>query len=89
MEQSGGGDAMGARIAHDVRSDGRGWRRDHLFDVVPGGSRTNFQGNGQQQGWTADPGGDASVYARDQEIDSAAVGYLFHAQRACCWSTST
>ena len=42
-------------VAHDVRSDGRRWRRDDLIDGVPGGSRANFQGNGQQQRWTADP----------------------------------
>jgi hypothetical protein len=39
-----------------------------------GGSRADFQGNGQQQGWTAYSRGDASISARDQEIGPTTIG---------------
>ena len=38
------------------------------------GSRADLQGNGCQQRWPPDSGGDASLHAGNQEIGSAALG---------------
>jgi hypothetical protein len=69
---------MGGGMTGRGMMDGRDGAPDYVAHDV--------RSDGQQQRWTAYAGGDASVYARDWEIRSAAVGSSvdpFHAAELC------